>query len=471
MNFNWSIFIELGIISVALLIGTVIRAKIKFFQKFLIPNSITGGILLLLFYTLAAPHLGMDTSFLENLVYHLLNISFVAIALRRGEQRSTKRGVAYSTSITILSVYVIQGITGMAVMLILMKTFMPNLFPTFGFFVPLGFALGPGQAFAIGSKWEAAAYGFEGAGSVGLTFAAIGFFWAIFGGVFLVNLAVRKGWIKRFRDTNIQEIENKSGLYQKHESFPVGAHLTTQSEAIETFSFNIAVILIVYLCSFLFLKLLTFILAFAGPLGMSLAESFWGISFIFAALFGLIARKFIKLVGGSHILESGTLTRMAGFSVDFMVAASIGAISVKMVVQYWVPILALGVITGIVTIVTLIWIGSRLFLNYKFERIILIYGALTGTLPSGLTLLRVVDPEFNTPASADYIPAAGIMFIMAIPYIFMADFPAYAVRDGNPFYYWLTGIIFAAYLIFVAVSYILLTRGRRIRHTGKLWRN
>ncbi len=219
MNFNWSIFIELGIISVALLIGTVIRAKIKFFQKFLIPNSITGGILLLLFYTLAAPHLGMDTSFLENLVYHLLNISFVAIALRRGEQRSTKRGVAYSTSITILSVYVIQGITGMAVMLILMKTFMPNLFPTFGFFVPLGFALGPGQAFAIGSKWEAAAYGFEGAGSVGLTFAAIGFFWAIFGGVFLVNLAVRKGWIKRFRDTNIQEIENKSGLYQKHESF------------------------------------------------------------------------------------------------------------------------------------------------------------------------------------------------------------------------------------------------------------
>jgi ESS family glutamate:Na+ symporter len=204
---------------------------------------------------------------------------------------------------------------------------------------------------------------------------------------------------------------------------------------------------------------------------MSLAESFWGISFIFAALFGLIARKFIKLVGGSHILESGTLTRMAGFSVDFMVAASIGAISVKMVVQYWVPILALGVITGIVTIVTLIWIGSRLFLNYKFERIILIYGALTGTLPSGLTLLRVVDPEFNTPASADYIPAAGIMFIMAIPYIFMADFPAYAVRDGNPFYYWLTGIIFAAYLIFVAVSYILLTRGRRIRHTGKLWRN
>ncbi len=470
MNFHWRIFIELGIISFALLIGTVLRAKIRFFQRFLIPNSITAGIVLLIFYTLAAPRLGLDTGFLENLVFHLLNISFVAMALRRGENRSTKQRVAFSTSITILSIYVIQGILGMVVTLILIKTFIPNLFPTFGFFVPLGFALGPGQSFAIGSKWEAPVYGFEGAGSVGLTMAAVGFFWAIFGGVLLVNLAIRKGWIKRFKDINLDILENKSGLYKKNDPFPVGAHLTTQSEAIETFSFNLAIILIVYLVTYLALTLLTFLLSFAGPLGVSLAESFWGISFIFATLFGILARKVIRLAKAEHVLENGTLTRMAGFSVDFMVAAAIGAISIKLVVTYWVPILILGVTAGAATIVAMLWIGSRLFMNYKFERVILIYGALTGTLPSGLTLLRVVDPEFKTPASADYIPAAGIMFLLAIPYILMADFPAYAYRDGNPFYYWLTGIIFAAYVIFVVISYLLLTRGRQMKkRRGKLW--
>lgn len=470
MNFDWLIFVQLGIISLALVLGTFLRAKIKFFQKFLIPNSITGGILLLLFYTFAAPRLGMDTSFLENLVYHLLNISFVAISLRRGERKSVKKGVAFSTSVTILSVYVLQGIIGLSVTLLLIKTFMPNLFPTFGFFVPLGFALGPGQAFAIGSKWEAPAFGFEGAGSVGLTFAAVGFFWAIFGGVLLINLAVRKGWVRRFRNVDLQSIENRSGLYKKHESFPVGAHLTTQSEAIETFSFNLAIILIVYLAAYLFLTLLTFFLGFAGPLGMSLAESFWGISFIFATLFGVIAKRFLHLIKVDHILENGTLTRTAGFSVDFMVAASIGAISVQMVARYWAPILIMGVVSGGLTVLLLLWIGSRLLLNYKFERVILIYGALTGTLPSGLTLLRVVDPEFHPPASADYIPAAGIMFMMAIPYILMVDFPAYAFRDNNPFYYWLTAGIFLIYVVFVAVSFLFLTRGRRSRRAGKLWK-
>lgn len=471
MNFDWMIFVELGIISLALLIGTSLRAKIKFFQKFLIPNSITAGILLLLFYTFAAPRFGMDTSFLENLVYHLLNISFVAMALRRSDKKSTKRGVAYSTSITILGTYVVQGMLGLGVTILLIKTFIPDLFPTFGFFIPLGFALGPGQAFAIGSKWEAPIYGFEGSGSVGLTFAAIGFFWAIFGGVLLVNIAIRKGWIKRFRNVDMESLENKSGLLKHHEKFPVGAHLTTQSEAIETFSFNLAVILIVYFLSFLFLKLLTFLLAFAGPLGVSLAESFWGISFIFATLFGILARKFIKLVKAGHVLENGTLTRMAGFSVDFMVAASIGAISVKIVAQYWAPILILGVLGGVVTMFFLLWIGSRLLMNYKFERLILIYGALTGTLPSGLTLLRVVDPEFATPASSDYIPGAGIMFLFAIPYVLMVDFPAYGFRDGNPFYYWLTAIIFGVYILFVTLSYIFIMRGRRNRQPGKLWRS
>ena len=42
MNFSWTLFIDLGLIAFALLIATVIRAKVPFFQKYLIPNAITA---------------------------------------------------------------------------------------------------------------------------------------------------------------------------------------------------------------------------------------------------------------------------------------------------------------------------------------------------------------------------------------------------------------------------------------------
>jgi hypothetical protein len=45
-----------------------------------------------------------------------------------------------------------------------------------GFLVPLGFNEGPGQALSIGKVWEGA--GFSDAATIGLTFAAIGYFCA-----------------------------------------------------------------------------------------------------------------------------------------------------------------------------------------------------------------------------------------------------------------------------------------------------
>ncbi len=469
MTFNWMFFVELGIISLALLIGTVLRAKFSFFQKFLIPNSITAGLLLLLFYNIFAPRLNMTTEFLENLVFHLLNISFVAMSLRKPEKTDVKRHIVFPTAVTIVSQYVFQGVLGMLLTFLFINTVFPHLFPTFGFFVPLGFALGPGQAFAIGKKWEAPAFGFEGSGTVGLTFAAAGYFFAIFGGVFLVNLALKKGWIKRPADET--NGDNRTGLYKRHDSLPVGSRLTTFSEAIETLSFNVAAILAVYLISYLFLRLVTWALAFAGPMGISLAESLWGIAFIFCAMFGMIVRKILSILKVDHTLETGTITRTAGFFVDFMVAAAIGAISVKFVAQYWIPILTMCLSAGVLTMLTLLWFGSRLFSDYKFERTILLYGVLTGTLPSGLTLLRVVDPEFKTPVASDYIPAAGLTFVFCIPYILMVDLPAYGYRDHNPIYYWITAACFAVYLAFVFISFFRLTRGKRVKGYTALWKN
>ena len=170
MNFSWSIFLDLGLICVALLIATFIRSKVRFFQKFLIPNALVAGFILLPFYNIVAHWLGMGREGLENLVFHLLNLSFVAMSLRGMGMKGAGRRI-FSSAVTIIIQYTLQVIVGFGLTLIFIATFLPKLFPSFGFLMPLGYGLGPGQAFAIGKGWEV--FGFEGGGNLGLVFAAI----------------------------------------------------------------------------------------------------------------------------------------------------------------------------------------------------------------------------------------------------------------------------------------------------------
>jgi ESS family glutamate:Na+ symporter len=82
LGFHWLTFVHLGILSVALLPATWIRVRLPFFQRYLIPNSLTAGFLLLIFYNLAAHPLGLDTVPLGDLIYYLLSLSFIAAAAR-----------------------------------------------------------------------------------------------------------------------------------------------------------------------------------------------------------------------------------------------------------------------------------------------------------------------------------------------------------------------------------------------------
>ena len=85
---------------------------------------------------------------------------------------------------------------------------------------------------------------------------------------------------------------------------------------------------------------------------------------------------------------SKSLTRISGAAVDIMVAGSLGAVSIVVVIEYWLPILVMSTLAGIIAVVMLPWMGSRMFDDHHFERMMIIYGCATGTLATGLALLR-----------------------------------------------------------------------------------
>jgi ESS family glutamate:Na+ symporter len=136
---------------------------------------------------------------------------------------------------------------------------------------------------------------------------------------------------------------------------------------------------------------------------------------------------------------------------------------------YWVPILVLTLVGIIITVFILPWYCSRLYSDHQFFRMLVIYGTATGTLPTGLALLRVVDAEFETPVATDYLYSVGIVFVLAIPIILSVNLPAFSVTKSNPALFGLAIAISAFYLVASFVAYLILSKKRAFADAQKLF--
>ena len=141
-----------GFLSIMLLAGIVLRAKVAILQKFLFPSCLIGGVLGLIL--LSTGVIDLTVSHLETFAFHFFNISFISVGLTpsgAGQKGSGGKAVlkgplwmALIQGVTLPLQAVIGGLT-----VILFGVLGQKLFPTFGFFVPLGFTEGPGQALSF----------------------------------------------------------------------------------------------------------------------------------------------------------------------------------------------------------------------------------------------------------------------------------------------------------------------------------
>ncbi len=468
MNFN--AIINLGIVGAGLLLGAFLRAKVRILQRYLIPSAIIGGFFLLFFYNFAAPRIGLEAAFLGDLVYHLLNISFIAMALRNPSDDKPKDGSArrsfFQNVIAIFGQYGLQCFFGLLATLIMMNTFLPDLFPAIGLTLPLGFELGPGQAYSITLPWEA--LGFEGGTSVGLAMAAAGFITGSIGGVILINLGVKKGWIPQQDVEKLNQRRLFSGFLKKGETRE-GSRLTSDGESIDTLSYHVALIMVSYLVSWAMLAIIEKLLGFLGSMGAEISSTLWGVNFIFSMFAAAIVRQVIKRTGIDYTIDNGTLNRINGLSVDLTVAACLGAISLTALSAYYVPVLVLIVVGILITCFVLPWYSSRIYSDHQFFRMLVLFGTATGTLPTGLSLLRVVDPDFETPAARDYAYASGMVFVFVFPLILFVNLPANSYSQNNPvLFYTMLGITLAYTLIFI-VAYKIAAGKKAFRKIGTFW--
>jgi glutamate:Na+ symporter, ESS family len=404
--FPFESMLVFGYLATMLLTGVLLRAKISFFQRFLMPSCLIGGILGLILLNVGLMRVPIAN--LETFAYHFFNISFISVGLARNE---TSKTTSKSTirlfkaplwmALTQSAVFPLQAIAG-GMFVALFGLFGIELFPTFGFLAPLGFEEGPGQALSIGKVWQE--FGFEHATTIGLTFAAMGFFFSFFVGVPLVNWGIRKGFSAKGPKSLSQDF--LTGIISKNQKRKSAGGLSLHSSNLDSLTFHTALVGLVYILTYGLVKYLGLIVP------ADVASILWGFFFIFGLGIALGVRWIMERFGVEHLNDPGIQRRITGWSVDFLIVSTVMAIKLTIVWQYILPISAISLVSGALTTLLVIYLGKRIW-SYNFERTIAIYGVVTGTVSSGLLLLRIADPDFETPVAIDI----ALMNVFSIPSI------------------------------------------------------
>lgn len=407
-------FLDFAWLGALMLAGFFIRHKVSFFQRYLIPANLLAGMLGLIIGMNGFGWIDLTSERLGIYVYHLLALLFIGLSLR-----ATRKKIGLSsikTGMIFIITYLIQGAIGLLIAFALIFTVQPELFAGIGMLPPLAFGMNPGIAYTIGQNWEI--YGFENGGIVGLTFAAAGFLAAYTTGVYFVKRSIQRGKAELIQpdpDTHLHVTETEQGLS--------AGRITTSPGVLESLSLHIGLIGGTYLLTYLFLIGGESLLTLAGA--SSEASTLWSFHFIFAAVLALGVRKVIDLTGTSTYVDDTTMTRISNFFMDLMITASVAAISLTVIGAYWLPLLLISLSVIIATWWTLEKLINSLFPDFAVERFAAIYGNMTGTLQSGLLLLRILDEKMESPVSYNLVYGSGLALVLGFPLLLLINAPVH----------------------------------------------
>lgn len=431
-SYVWDIMV------VALFLGaaSLLERYVPLFKKYFIPTAIVAGFIGLLAGPQMLNLVPFSGDHLSVIVYHLMSVAFIALALKRPKREKSTEAV--KTGLFIVSGYVVQGLVGFGLSLFLTYTFFPRLFPAFGMLLPLGYGQGAAQAFSMGRQWEAD--GFANGGNIGLSVAALGLLWSCIGGIPLMNYLIR---VKKI-------LPARSGGASR--SAPAPKETEEEEVSAESFTTQLVLIGVIYLLTYLTIAGLSALLSRAGTFGQTFSNMLWGFSFIVGTVLALLFRAgydllLSKKLVKKEIASNFLLDRISGGTFDFMIAASIAAISVTVLREYIVPTLIIGTIGGFVTIWYTVFVCRRIYRTDTLENILTLYGTLTGIVSTGLALVKEIDPDLESTAPRNVVLGSGTGLFIGLPLMLLLGVPIVGIVAHRPILYLYTMLALAAYLV------------------------
>lgn len=400
MAFGWA--------SIMLCIGMFLRAKISVFRNMLVPTSVLAGIVGVIFVNVTIKMgvgIGTDTQMYTSVVNHLFTVSFISISLTstpKGGNSSAKNVMKGAVSMGLVWC-LLYGLTPIiATGILYLMRGITNMEPGYGMLIQFAFCQGPGQSAAYGAIFEQ--YGWNGASMVAITFASVGFIVAFLIGIPAAMLGVKRGIAK-----NCGKIDETilKGYFRKEEQREYMVKDTTCNSNIETLAFHFALIGLCYILAVGIGKLLSYI---PGFLGTSMSSMMF--------MNGMYAAYIVKwIIGKLHLdfLQENVLqNKITGWTADYLVVCAFMAVSVNVIGKWLLPIIAVVIVVTAVTFAVCFYFGQRIGGSNDFERTLGLYGTCTGTVPSGIALVRIIDPEFRTTTSIE-LGAMNLVMLACTP--------------------------------------------------------
>jgi len=415
----WSFILLMIILLGSLLVANIFKRRIPFLKKSLIPNSVLGGIIILLvewIYRLISGNQLFEAAIfgangnetLEMITYHCLALGFIASSFNTTNATLTKKRVneIIDTGITTVSTYLLQGVIGLVITIIAANV-ISGFFAGAGILLPFGYGQGTGQALNWGSIYEVE-NGFVNGKSFGLTIAALGFLSAAIGGVIHLNVSRARGTLKLSKRT---DGSLHTDTIEEEGEIPM-------QESVDKLTVQLAFILVSYGIAYLLMALL-------GKLMPDMAATIYGFNFLLGVLAATLVKVIVKFLQNKKLVtrkytNNFLMTRLSNLFFDIMVVAGVAAIRLDALERYWGIMLILGVAGLIITYVYNRIIAKKLFPEYQEEQFMAMYGMLTGTASTGIILLREIDPEFRTPVSDNLVYQNFPAIVLGFPLMLLA---------------------------------------------------
>lgn len=427
----WTLFVDIGIVSALLLIGKLMRVRIKLVQKLFIPPSLLAG-----FIGLAlGPH-GFDVLPLSTQTgtYAGILIAFIfgALPLTSQKVQGKNRGIANMWAYSqggLLFQWAFGGFLG----LLILNQLWP-LSPGFGITMPSGFCGGHGTAAAIGQAFGQ--LGHDEILTLAMTAATAGIVASVILGLIFVKWGASKKHTAFLADYNDLPAELQTGLLPQDKRESMGES-TCSSISIDSLTFNLSLVCLIAFCGYGISKLAAhFMPGFELPV------------FSCAFVASILLKKVFDRTRVTEYICPKTVNHISGALTDFLVAFGIASIKLSVVLEYIVP-LAILLLSGLaVTLIYVFVMARKLMKECWFEKALFTWGWFTGTMAMGIALLRVVDPKMRSRCLDDY--ALAYLFIAPVE-ICLITFAPVAFVNGYGLLF--SGLCLAAFLGIMAVAY------------------